>query len=94
MIEIEAAGDDRWRVRLPEAGRSYRVHLDPATHVRLTGGALTPETLLERSFAFLLEREPASAILPEFELTVIGRYFPEWPDHVAAWVRDAGDEDA
>jgi hypothetical protein len=89
VIEVEAAGEHRWRVHLPEEGRSYRVQLDPDTHARLTGGALTPEALLEHSFRFLLEREPASAILSEFELTVIGRYFPEWPEHVAAWARGA-----
>jgi hypothetical protein len=37
--------------------------------------------LVERSFQFLLEREPPSAILSRFELSVIPRYFPEY-DHV------------
>jgi len=35
-------------------------------------------SLVRESFAFLLEREPATSILREFELTVIGRYFPEY----------------
>ena len=87
MIEVEAVGEDCWVVQLGERGRSHRVRLDADTHARLTGGAMPPEALIERSFRFLLEREPASAILPEFELTVIGRYFPEWPEHVAAWAR-------
>ena len=34
--------------------------------------------LVIRSFEFLLEREPASAILKSFELSVIPRYFPEY----------------
>ena len=34
------------------------------------------------SFEFLLEREPTSAILPEFSLDVIGRYFPEYEDEL------------
>ena len=36
------------------------------------------EELVTRSFDFLLEREPASSILKSFELSVIGRYFPEY----------------
>ncbi len=45
-----------------------------------------PEDDLERvvreSFEFLLEREPASSILPEFSLDEISRYFPEYPDEL------------
>ncbi len=36
------------------------------------------EDLVRRSFEFLLEREPASAILRRFDLSVIGRYFPDY----------------
>ncbi|MEA2825592.1 MAG: hypothetical protein QOG43_31 [Actinomycetota bacterium] len=39
-------------------------------------------TLVQESFAFLLEREPASSILGTFELTVIGRYFPEYEQEI------------
>jgi len=35
--------------------------------------------LVRRSFEFLLEREPATAILRRFSLEVIGDYFPEYP---------------
>ena len=38
----------------------------------------TPEELLEAAFAFLLAREPRSAILGRFELPVIEQYFPEF----------------
>ena len=37
---------------------------------------------MQESFAFLLEREPASSILGQFELTVIGRYFPEYEQEI------------
>jgi hypothetical protein len=36
------------------------------------------EDLVRRSFEFLLEREPPSAILRRFELGVIESYFPEY----------------
>lgn len=40
----------------------------------------SPEALLEAAFEFLLAREPKEAILARFELPVIERYFPEFPD--------------
>ncbi len=36
------------------------------------------EDLLQRSFAFLLEREPKESILKQFTLSDIERYFPEY----------------
>jgi hypothetical protein len=40
------------------------------------------ERLVHESFAFLLEREPATSILTEFPLTAIERYFPEYRDEI------------
>ena len=39
---------------------------------------LDVEDLVQSSFEFLLEREPASSILKTFELSMIVRYFPEY----------------
>jgi hypothetical protein len=38
----------------------------------------TPEALVEASFRFLLAREPKEAILAQFELPVIERYFSDY----------------
>ncbi len=44
-----------------------------------TGDDVTAvDDLVSRSFQFLLEREPASAILKRFDLSAIPRYFPEY----------------
>jgi hypothetical protein len=40
------------------------------------------ELVVRESFAFLLEREPASSILGEFSLDVVPRYFPEFYDEL------------
>ena len=45
-----------------------------------------PEVLVRESILFLLDREPAAAILPEFNLTVIADYFPDYPQEIAARV--------
>ena len=63
------------------AGRSPTRHIVtvPAEDAaRLTGGKVATEYLVKRSFDFLLEREPNTSILRSFELSVIGRYFPEY----------------
>jgi hypothetical protein len=56
----------------------HRVSVAAADLERLDPGAADPADLVRRSFAFLLEREPKESILRSFDLTVIGRYFPEW----------------
>jgi hypothetical protein len=56
----------------------HRVTVAPAILERLDPGAAGPERLVAAAFAFLLEREPASSILRTFDLSVIGRYFPDW----------------
>jgi hypothetical protein len=38
------------------------------------------EDLVRRSFEFLLEREPPTAILRQFELSTIESYFPEYDE--------------
>jgi hypothetical protein len=41
-----------------------------------------PERIVRESFQFLLEREPPGAILREFSLSDITRYFPEYPEEL------------
>ena len=56
----------------------HKVTVPQAYYEKLTNNKVTPEVLVERSFEFLLEREPNTSILRTFELSVIGRYFPEY----------------
>lgn len=57
---------------------SHIVLLSEEYFKEITGGKITPEELIGRSFEFLLEREPKESILSEFDLNVISRYFPEY----------------
>jgi len=43
---------------------------------------LDQQVLVEESFAFLLEREPATSIMREFPLTEISRHFPEYHEEI------------
>jgi hypothetical protein len=46
----------------------------------------TAEQCVAAAFRFLLDREPKESILGEFELTVIGRYFPEFERELGGYL--------
>ena len=56
----------------------HNVTVSPSYYEKLTGGRVPSETLVQKSFEFLLERESNTSILRSFDLPVIGRYFPEY----------------
>ena len=60
------------------ASTTHRVTVPASYYQKLTGGRVTTEALVEKSFEFLLEREPNTSILRQFELSVIQSYFPEY----------------
>jgi len=79
-IEVEKIDLSKFRVRVIEAGSetTHDVTVSPNDYTRLTNGKIEPEELVRWSFEFLLEREPKESILTRFDLSVIGRYFPEY----------------
>jgi len=84
MSRIEVAATPRgdgWdcAVTVSNGGETHhRVLVASGDLARLAPGAADPTDLVRESFDFLLEREPKESILPEFDLAVIGRYFPEY----------------
>jgi hypothetical protein len=78
----KTASDDKYQFEVTVSERGgetrHRVSLSKADYQRLAGGKASPEELVQESFRFLLERERKESILRSFELTVIGRYFPEY----------------
>ena len=84
-MEVKSAPEgEGWRceVTVEDGGEKTRhmVRVFQADYERWGGGG-TVEDLVRRSFEFLLEREPATSILPAFELSVIQRYFPDFDHH-------------
>ena len=78
-IEVSQAGGDEYVVEVREGGSSTRHTVTVGEPARQRfGGDAPAERLLDESFRFLLEREPKEAILRRFEISVIGRYFPEY----------------
>ena len=62
---------------------THRVRMSPDYYRKLSGAQFTHEWVLVQAFQFLLEREPNTSILKEFDLTAINRYFPEFEDEMA-----------
>jgi len=82
FVGCEAIQDGfRCRVRVgDDAGATHHdVRVRQADLGHFSFEETEPETLVRESFRFLLEREPRESILPRFELTVIARYFPDYP---------------
>jgi len=79
-ITVEKKGVLEFIVRVSDAGSEFIHHVTVKQSEldRLAGEKIEAEKLIERSFEFLLEREPKESILARFDLSVIGRYFPEY----------------
>ena len=78
-IEVKQIDSESYEVTVREATTTtHMVTVSQDYYQKLTGGKITPETLIEKSFEFLLERESNTMILARFDLPVIGDYFPEY----------------
>jgi bifunctional DNA-binding transcriptional regulator/antitoxin component of YhaV-PrlF toxin-antitoxin module len=73
-----------YTVTVADGGRRtmHEVTVPAALADQLGVAAADEVHLVERSFEFLLEREPATSILPRFELDVIERYFPGYVEEM------------
>jgi hypothetical protein len=81
MAQIKVVRQDAETFQVIVEAKTRTAHIVTLTddyHQKLTGGNVTPEKLIEKSFEFLLERESNTSILSHFELSVIARYFPEY----------------
>lgn len=79
-IDIESAGPHEYNVTITQDGASTKHHVRVPQRFRDDLGVTEDDEdrLVRESFGFLLEREPATSILREFDLDVISRYFPEY----------------
>ena len=87
QIEVSHVGDSSYMVKVTEgpSRSTHRVTVRTDDLKRLGSGS-TAESLIAASFRFLLDRETKESILSEFDLSVIGRYFPEYPDRIGDYL--------
>lgn len=79
MIKVSKINDQTFEVTVEDRTvTTHRVTVTPDVYQDLTGGEVSIEELVEKSFEFLLQREPNTSILRSFDLEIIGRYFPEY----------------
>lgn len=69
-----------------EGTTRYEVTLSKSDFEHLAAGSATPEACVRAAFLFLLEREPRESILRRFDVSVISRYFPEFPGEFAKYL--------
>ena len=89
MIKVskQVADEEGWifHVEVAEgAGKTeHTVSLPRPYYEKLTkGNKLPPDTLVERSFEFLLSKEPKESILASFTLSDIATYFRDYENEI------------
>jgi hypothetical protein len=83
QLTVAQQADGTFRVQTP-AGTSHEVSVPAGFPASLGCDHVAAEELVRASFEFLLEHEPATSILREFSLDVIGRYFPGYPGEISS----------
>jgi hypothetical protein len=84
VINITPAGRHEFGVEVTEGSEttSHKVIVPPTLLDDWGLEETDSEAVIRESFAFLMEREPATSILPEFSLAIISRYYPEYKDEL------------
>lgn len=83
-IVVTPMGPGRFGVLVTEAGDVGTSHVVtvPDELLDRLGVEAEADEVVRESFAFLLDREPATSILKEFELPVISEYFGDYVDEL------------
>jgi hypothetical protein len=90
LAEIQVSRSDversalRFHVTVRDGGSAtaHDVTVSADDLERLGSHHRSPEDFVFACFEFLLEREPKESILSEFDVSVIGRYFPEFESRI------------
>ena len=79
QIQVISIDEQTYKVTVVSASTTtHEVNLQAAYAQKLTGGKISTEDLVKKSFEFLLQRESNNSILRRFDLSVIAHYFPEY----------------
>jgi hypothetical protein len=82
-IEVKQKNTETFEITIRETTTTtHLVTLSQDYYQKLTGSKVSPKTLIEKSFEFLLERESNTMILSRFDLPLIADYFPEYEKNI------------
>jgi hypothetical protein len=84
QITVRPAGEGRFAVLVEDGGAATEHDVTvSANDLQRLGGRRTPDAFVRDCFGFLLAREPKESILRSFDVSEIGRYFPEFEREIA-----------
>lgn len=84
VINVIVLNEHNYQITvIDKSTTTHQVSVQPDYALKLTAGKITTEQLVKNSFEFLLEREPNTSTLRNFDLSAIARYFPEYERIIA-----------
>ena len=87
-IKITEIEKDKFIVEVSDNVKSsHNVVISDKVYQELTNSMISKHELLEKSFAFLLDREPNTSILTNFEIQIISHYFSDYTNCVRRWCK-------
>ena len=87
-IKITEIEKDKFFVEVSDNVKSsHNVVISDKVYQELTNSMISKYELLEKSFAFLLDREPNTSILTNFEIQIISHYFSDYTNCVRRWCK-------
>ena len=87
-IKITEIEKDKFLVEVSDNVKtSHNVVISDKVYKQLTNGVISKSELLEKSFQFLLDREPNTSILTNFEIQIISHYFSDYANCVRTWCK-------
>lgn len=88
-IDIKPLGTHSFEVKVQGmSATTHIVSVRPDYAEKLAGDTIAMESLIRKSFEFLLARESNTSILRSFDLSVIARYFPEYEFEIGKMLAD------
>ena len=87
-IKITEIDKDKFLVEVSDNIKSsHNVIISDKVYQELTNSMISKYELLEKSFVFLLDREPNTSILTNFEIQIISHYFSDYTNCVRRWCK-------
>ena len=86
MILIKKIDSNHFSIKISNNTiTTHNIILDDDDYFKYSLKKISREKLVEASFKFLLDREPNTSILENFNLKIINNYFPEYNKKIGGY---------
>jgi len=86
MILIKKIDSNHFSIKISNnTTTTHNIILDDDDYFKYSLENVSREKLVEASFKFLLDREPNTSILENFNLKIINNYFPEYNKKIGGY---------